>query len=509
MRLATAAQSKEVDRISQAHFHISENQLMEAAGNSAAEHLLQSLQLSNAVDGEGIAFLVGPGNNGGDALVMVRYLQQRQIPCHVFAVGPHQNRSPGFRSQWEKLGCPNFETLPEPGSRAADELLTRLAGFRALVDGIFGVGLNRSLDPELCAWIAAWNRLPVLRFSVDIPTGLNADTGNPQPVAFRADATCTFGLVKPGLLIREGQHFTGHLRCVDIGFPPKAVAEVARTHFALTRGVARRHLPQRTTLSHKASHGHVVVCAGGPGTWGAGVLCARAASRVGAGYITLAGSSAGTDLTDVLPEAMTSDWDPEKLDGRRAYAVGPGLGTGTQTENILAALEEKRVPRVVLDADALTVLARRPRRLPASWILTPHTGELARLLGTTAEAIEKNRWKALDTAVELYGCVILLKGFRSLVASGERRILILSGNSALAKGGSGDVLTGMISGMRAQGLSAIEAVSLGSFLHGFIADLWIQGHSDAALMPSDLLLEIDQAWTVLVGEKNANRVKRS
>ena len=251
---------------------------------------------------------------------------------------------------------------------------------------------------------------------------------------------------------------------------------------------AAKKLPQRPQKTHKGTFGHVLVCAGSVGTWGAGVLSSSSAYRCGAGYVTWASFQRPDKQIKQIPEVLVAKL-PEALKNKRvnSYVVGPGLGTNTKVKKIILALKKQKAKAVILDADALNVLAKSPFALPSDWVLTPHAGELSRLLGVSVKSIEANRKKAVLMAAKKFGCIVLLKGYRTLVAKDKKVFTIKSGNSALAKAGTGDVLSGMIGSFMAQGLSSLDAVLLGAYIHGALADDWIKKHDPISLKAMDLV----------------------
>jgi NAD(P)H-hydrate epimerase len=270
-----------------------------------------------------------------------------------------------------------------------------------------------------------------------------------------------------------------------------------------TERIAAQLLPDRKLTSNKSTFGHVAVCAGRPGFWGAGALASEAAFRIGAGYVTWASEEPPVKLLRAHPEVLTASIaDIAKNPRINAFVVGPGLGVTDATYELLRDLKRSKVP-VVVDADALTVIAaRKMAPLPRHWILTPHAGEMSRLLERSSEEINQSRFKTVNDAVEKFNCIVLLKGNHSLVANRKTCQIITSGNPALAKAGTGDVLAGFIGGLLAQGLSPIKAATLGAFIHGAVADEWIKSGKDiASLVASDVIHGLPQYLTKLRGEK--------
>lgn len=256
----------------------------------------------------------------------------------------------------------------------------------------------------------------------------------------------------------------------------------------LSRSWAAKSLPKRPQKTHKGSFGHLLVCAGSPGTWGAGVLSSSSAYRCGSGYVTWASFIRPDKQIKQIPEVLIAKL-PEAIKNKRvtAFVVGPGLGVHKKTKKLILDLIKQKAQRVLLDADALTVLAKMKIRLPESWVLTPHSGEMARLLGLSVTAVDSNRRKAVLEAAEKFGCVVLLKGSGTLVAKAGKVYKIPTGNSALAKAGTGDVLSGMIGAFLAQQMDSLKAALLGAYLHGLLADEWVQAKDPISLKAMDLV----------------------
>jgi NAD(P)H-hydrate epimerase len=461
---------------------------MEEAGRKMAELLLRSRHLNPELLAQGALVVAGPGHNGGDARVIARVLGERGVPVSVLAPS-------------------------EFASASVD------AGF--VVDGIFGVGLAREVTGEYRAvveWINAFSG-PV--FAVDIPSGLNAGTGAVMGVAVRATETLTVFPPKVGCYLRKGPEHCGRIRLVKIDFPPEAVAEVARDYFLMEARHARAWLPRRSASANKTKFGRAYIVAGAPGKWGAAVLSLRAAFRAGAGYVvhSFAAGSGGAqkepatkrscDVTNPLaemlseiPEAMSVSLArlPAEVASQKLSAVGLGPGAGFSAEILrtMKSLASGSVP-VVLDADALTVLSKNFFKLPRNWIVTPHAGELSRLIGWSTERIEGDPLAAAKACWQKLGCTVVLKGLYTAVVSGDsgRVVIVPRGNVALAKAGTGDVLTGLITGFLAQGLHPVKAALLAVYVHGFAAELWVRKSSVASFTASDLIAILPQAMKAL------------
>jgi NAD(P)H-hydrate epimerase len=459
--------------------------LMENAGRSAAQ-VLQRLHPRGAVVG-----LVGSGNNGGDALVLLRTLAAWGRPVAGVLVADREDGT--LLHGWSL-------DLREDGE-LEDEGWARLLDGAVVVDGILGTGVRgapRERQARAIERVNAAGR-PVL--SIDIPSGVDSATGSVPGAAIRAATTVAFGAPKLGSLLHPGRAHAGRLVAVEMGFPPldslEAGARVA------TPAWARSRLPVREPDTHKNAVGRLLVVAGGQGMAGAAIMAVRAGFRAGAGYVQVTSDPTNRAiLQGAVPEAV---WvDPETdgaledaLGSTDAVAAGPGLGTGEAAEELLRRVLEVGEAPLVLDADGLNLAAAgRTASLPAvarrrPLLLTPHPGEMARLVNHSVGAVAEDRVTAAREAAHRWGCVVLLKGAPSLVASpGEPVAVDAMGSSDLAVAGMGDVLTGAAGGLLAQGLSPGEAGPVALYLTGRAARLAGRG---AGLTPADVVRRLAEA----------------
>jgi len=487
MRLATTEQMHEIDGLSMKVYGLTSDVLMEAAGTLAA----RELQLSYFPElGRGAtSILCGPGNNGGDGLVVARHLHSQGFRnLTVYYLGRSSKQSEAFKLQLKRAELSGFRLVNlNRQMQKADAIKSSYL----IIDALFGIGLSKAITGDYLTLIEKANSVKCPKVSLDIPSGLDGNCGQVLGAAIRADMTLTFGLAKPGFFVGEGPSHVGKLRTLSIGFPPEALRGVATTRFLFTEKLARRYLPKRGDTDNKSDHGRLMIVAGSEGTWGAGVLASHAAFRMGTGYVYWASHTSPLAELKSAPEVMVRDLgDPEIWQKGRfqAWVVGPGLGTGRATADLLIKLKAQRIERVLVDADALQVAVKEKLfPFPVSWVITPHSGELARILGVDAVEIEKDRFHAALEAAKKTGCFVLLKGYRSIVASGDRAMIINAGNSALAKAGTGDVLAGMIGALLAQGLDTLQATATGAFLHGRLADEWLRkGLHRSSLLASDI-----------------------
>ncbi|RME15382.1 MAG: NAD(P)H-hydrate dehydratase [Bdellovibrio sp.] len=481
MRLATVEQSRKIDQQTEELYGISGEVLMESAGSIACREIVQSFfpELKKGLT----AIVCGPGNNGGDGLVVARHLHSsgyRNIV--VFVVGKEKGSSL-FQKQWKRMELYGIRFVDVGQS---PEKLSQLFSAQLVIDALLGTGLQRPVEGLWLKVIDTINAVKVPVVSLDTPSGLNCDRGIIEGAAVRAYMTLTFGLAKPGFFTADGPHCIGKLRILPIGYSHEVLRSIATTHFAFTERLARRYLVAHKDRTNKYSHGKLLVIAGSEGMWGAGVLASVSGYRVGAGHVTWVSFEKPLEGLVEAPEVLTGELSEiSDFSSYQAVIVGPGLRKTPELITLLQQLKSQQ-PRVVVDAGALDACAEL-LPLPASWVLTPHAGELSRLIGWEAPRIESHRYEAALYAAEKMGAHVLLKGFRSILAQKGRAMVIASGNSALAKAGTGDVLAGMVGGLYAQGLEPVQATATAAYLHGRMADEWVRsGFHKNALTASDL-----------------------
>lgn len=491
----SAEQVRQADAHTIAHEPIASIDLMERASTACFERL-QALYPSGRV-----LVVAGPGNNGGDGLALARLLHQagREVQVALLATGPC---SPDNRTNQERV-------------RKAGAVLTEVAGEKdippgprgtVIVDALFGTGLSRPLTGVAKALVQAMNRSGLPIVSIDLPSGLFAEDNGPNdPEAIvRAAVTFTFEVPKLALLLRDNAPFSGRVEVLPIGLDADFIRGLACRIGVLQPQDLQRLLRPRMAVGHKGDFGHALLIAGSKGMLGAAVLAASAAVRSGAGLVTTHVPNDETDLLHAaVPESLVSlDADPDrttalpKLDKASAVGIGPGLGTDPRTAPVLKLLiQEARVP-LVLDADALNILAGHRTwlaYLPQDTILTPHPKEFDRLFGASSSSYER-LMKARDMAVK-HGLCIVLKGAPSATCDRSGQIVFNdTGNAGMAKGGSGDVLTGLLTGLRAQGYSAQASCWLGNHLHGLAGDLVAGRLGMDGMTPMDLAKELPYAW---------------
>ena len=482
--------------------------LMENAGRAVAEAVRHIL---GHVSGKKIVVLAGPGNNGGDGLVAARYLHDWGAGVGLYLCAQRPADDSNLKLALER-SIALIEAEKDENLAGLDSLLNPA---EAVIDAVFGTGQSRPISgiyQRVLTRVAEVKRArPTLKVvALDLPSGLNADSGAADPVTLFADYTVTLGLPKRGLYTPSGAGRAGEVVLADIGIPPELTHNL--TTELITSAWARSVLPRRSVVAHKGSFGKVLVVAGSINYVGAAYLAASGAMRVGAGLVTLATARSlqpilASKLVETtylpLPEAapgiIASSASRMVLAALKDYDVllmGSGLGPSVPVkEFILRVLSGMKEPAgMVLDADVLNTLAGKSnwwQRLPFDAILTPHPGEMARLCRLTAEEVQADRiGLALKKAAE-WGKTVVLKGAYTVIAAPDGRCRVSpAANAGLASAGTGDVLAGIISGLLAQGMSLFDAASLGVYLQAEAAEAVRNRLGDAGMIASDLLPEL-------------------
>jgi hydroxyethylthiazole kinase-like uncharacterized protein yjeF len=440
-----------------------EPSLMERAGRAAAEEAFRLI-----MDRSGpVLIACGPGNNGGDGFVMARRLLQAKRSVTVAFAGDFEKLPADARAAytaWRDAGGEVTSELPPPPAE----------GWALVADALFGIGLGRPVENHYADWIHALNALPVPRIAVDIPSGLDADTGRILGTAFRATHTLTFMALKPGLLTLNGPDHAGSLIVRNLDIVP-GTYQPADGHL-VQPGLFRDQLRPRLYNTHKGSYGHVGVIGGAPGMTGAALLAGRAALKLGAGRVFIGLIDQHAPAVDPCqPEIILRPSDLI-LEQASVLAVGPGLGRSVMATSLLERAIASKLP-LVLDADGLNLLAIEPGLHPrlsartAPTLLTPHPAEAGRLLGTSVTAVQADRVQSALTLATRYNALVVLKGCGSVIALPDGRWFInTSGHPGMATAGMGDVLTGLIASLLAQGWPAEPALVAAVHMHGAAAD---------------------------------------
>ena len=516
MKIVTAAQMQTLDRRAISESHIPSLVLMERAGEAVVEQLERRF---SPLKGKRVTIVCGKGNNGGDGFVVARLLAQKRIIIQIVMLAKPADLSRDARVMHGRL----VRAVKKNVFRTADDpdLLRDVLGSSDLiVDAILGTGLSSAVTGPYEGAIRALNGAGHPVIAVDIPSGLHSDTGSALGTAVRADLTVTLGLPKIGLYIGQGIDHAGTVHVADIGIPASLVDQLESRILLLTREDAKAALPVRKPSSHKGTFGHAGIIAGSVGKTGAAAMAAKAALRVGAGLVTVAIPSSVNDTLEAkLLEAMTIPMPETKartlarssLDRlltfgrtRTAIAIGPGLTTHPETVDLIQELVKRIDKPCVLDADALNALAGKASLLTESKfppILTPHPGEMSRLeIDSSPQSVNADRIGVASRFARERGVLVVLKGARTIIARPDGMTAVCpTGNPGMATAGTGDVLTGMITGFLAQGLSQWDAACTGTYIHGLAGDLAARTVGQAAMIAGDLIEHIPEAVTQTAG----------
>lgn len=514
MKLALAEEMRHLDQSAIAEYRIPGLVLMENAGRGTVDSITKHFgDLSSMT----VLVVVGPGNNGGDGLVIARHILQRGGQPQVFLLVDPSKLSGDAATNLEIIRHLEIPLTVADSPEKVRSLTNCLPGCQLLVDAIFGTGLKRDISGHYAEAVDIINSSTCPVISADLPSGLNSDNGQILGRCVRATLTATYGLAKPGQFIGMGPEVTGTLAIVDISLPPRAIHAAKLATTLLTAAVVAPWLPTRPRTAHKGTFGHLLIVAGSRGKSGAALLCCRGALRSGAGLVSLATPAALADLAvSALPEAMTigllqatahadlADLESigNELPGKTALVLGPGLGKEPATGRLVAELYRLVPQPMVVDADGLNLLVIQGVDLKLAAgprILTPHPGEMVRLTGLTTAEIQADRLATARDFATANHVHLVLKGPGTVIAAPDGQLAInSSGNQLLAAGGSGDVLAGLIGSLLAQGLPPWQATGLGVFGHGLAADrLRNAGNLTLGTLASELADELPGVFSQL------------
>lgn len=494
-----AAQMKAADQYTIQKLEVPSLELME----HAAQACVQVLE-DEKVDLSHVCVVCGSGNNGGDGFAIARILQNNRYSVETFCVGNPEHYTEETQEQMHRLqecGGKIIYGMPQEDS------------YSVIIDAVFGVGLSRKVEGRYRQVIEQMNRMRGTKFAVDIPSGLSATTGCILGCAFKADYTVTFQLKKIGLELSQGRTMAGRVIVPDIGISTDSICEDQEIVWTAGKDIYRKMLPDRPEDSNKGTYGRLLVIAGSKGMAGAAYLNAHAAYMTGAGLVRIYTSSDNREiLQTLLPEAVITtyeEYNKEELLSLLTWAdgvcIGSGLGMSRLSEKILkTVIEYVKVP-CLIDADGLNLLAENKNYLnqmaERRFVITPHMKEMSRLTGISVEELKADRIQILKDFSSRYRITCVLKDSRTLIASEEKGIRMnLTGNSAMAKAGSGDVLAGVISGWMVQGKEAEDAAELGTYIHGLSGDLAKFEKGVYSVMARDLIEYISKALMKLEEE---------
>jgi ADP-dependent NAD(P)H-hydrate dehydratase / NAD(P)H-hydrate epimerase len=530
MKILTASQMQEADRLTTERYGIPSLQLMENAGAGVAEFLRREVPDMNQ---RRIVVLCGKGNNGGDGFVVARRLREMGADPQVFLFAPPDSVRGDASVNLQRWRADRGELQVITDLAAWEAARAALLDAEVIVDALLGTGLTGAVEGLLAQVIADVNaRRPRVRvLAVDTPSGLPSDGAAAAGPVLRADWTVTFTAPKIGQLLSPDCDRVGRLAVRRIGTPPELLEEDERLKLSWLEPGEFRGLPlQRKADSNKGTYGHALIVAGSRGKAGSAALAGIGALRAGAGLVTVATpSDALPTVASFLPELMTAPLEQtdagtvslhnfdynhfaDLAKEKSVVAMGPGLTMQAETQQFVRSVLKDCAAPIVLDADGLNALAASPepilhRKSPAV-VLTPHPGEMARLLGCSIAEVQADRLAAAHKAVEKYGAYVVLKGSHTIVAAPNGRFFINStGNPGMATAGTGDVLTGILAGLTAQfGIKDwAHVIGLGVYLHGLAGDLAAQRFGEAPMTASDLLRAIPAAYARLLADWEEQR----
>jgi len=509
MKLVTSEEMRRIDRKAIEEIGIPSIVLMENAGLKVADAIEKKY---GPLKGKYVYIFAGSGNNGGDGMVVARHLFNQKVKAKIFLLAEKKNIKGDAATNLaitEKMGIPMRE-ITSPAFM--ESLEKELAKADIVVDALLGTGAKGAPRGLMKKVIDLINKHSKNTVAVDIPTGVDADRGEVRGEAIKAEYTVSLAYPKRGLYLYPGMDYAGEIEIADIGIPTGLEEDKINSELLTLAGISKK-LFFRKPSSHKGSFGHLLVIAGSPGMTGAASLTALSALRVGAGLVTLGipedlNPILETKLTEVMTLPLPQSKDKtlcregfEKIKDFsqkcKAMAIGPGISSTKQTKELISTIIDQLDIPLVIDADGINVLAGELsllKKYKASLIITPHPGEMSRLVGASIEEIQKDRIGFTMALARRIGAIVVLKGARTVIASKEGNSWVnLTGNPGMATGGSGDILTGIIGGLLTQKLSSLEAAKTGVYLHGYAADLAAQKKGEISLIASDTLETIPEA----------------
>ncbi len=517
MRIVTAKEMRSIDERATTEFGIPSLILMENAGRGICDVIEEYFEL----EGLKVLIVAGKGNNGGDGFVIARHLKNRGAVVTTILLANKKEIKGDARTNLEILERSGIEvkTVTEPATLKSK--MKEMKTVDLVVDAIFGTGFSGKPEGIFKEAIKLINQTESFVVAVDLPSGVSAEDGSAQGDAVEADVTVTMCLLKRGHFLYPARSLCGDIWVGDIGIPYHKI-ESEGTLFLLTDTEIQSLLPTRPPAGHKGTFGKVLVIAGSRGYTGAAALTSLAALKIGAGLVRLGipeplANPLETKLTEVvkIPLAATAaetfalpgyDRIAELLADSDVLALGPGIGVHPETKKLVEKiLVNAKIP-VVLDADGINALAGKTElfaKIKAPLVISPHPGELSRLINQTADEIDKDRIEVAQKTAQVFNTFLVLKGAPTVIADPSGTAFINpTGNSGLASGGSGDVLTGFIAGLIAQGLTPLAAAKVGVYLHGVCADQAVEDKTEYALIASDLLDYLPKAIKSILENQN-------
>ncbi|WP_054692273.1 bifunctional ADP-dependent NAD(P)H-hydrate dehydratase/NAD(P)H-hydrate epimerase [Syntrophomonas palmitatica] len=504
MKLLYAQEMREIDRRASSEYDIPSIILMENAGLRVVEVVEEML---GDPRNKRVVVLAGKGNNGGDGLVAARHLINCGAQVETFLLGNENELTPDAGRNFAILSKMKADIFPLLEETDLDNLMLSLLASDIIVDAIYGIGFKGSLNDFVAQVVRMvnWCRAPVV--AVDIPSGVEADTGKVHGEAIQAAHTVSFALPKVGLVLEPGKEYVGTLSVADISIPRALLEDQALTTNLINEAMVAPWLNPRHPDSHKGSYGHTLVVGGSLGLSGAVIMSSMAALRCGSGLVTAAIPESILPIVEnAMVEVMTTPLSEtgqmsialealpaiENLLGTASVcAIGPGMSRYTEAGAIVRSVLQKAGIPVIIDADGLNALAKdtsilKNRQIPI--VLTPHPGEMARLIGKSIEEVQSDRIQLTRTMAKEWGVSVVLKGNKTVVANPWGEVYVnITGNPGMATAGSGDVLTGIIAGLIAQGVNPHQAACAGVYLHGLAGDKAAEYKGERGLIAGDLI----------------------
>lgn len=509
MKIVTTAEMRRIEQVAIEEYGIPSIVLMENAG---VEVVRQMESIMGSLYNKKISIFAGTGNNGGDGYVVARHLYNKGAKVKVFLIGTTAAVKKDALLNLQIITNMGIDVLEVTSEHDWDNVKIAMTFTDFLLDALLGVGFTGQLKNLMYQVVESINKSNKQIIAIDVPSGVDADTGQIRGMAVKANHTISFSLPKQGLLLYPGASFVGDLHVADIGIPRVLLTDSNIQQNMITSADVGQLFTNRQPDAHKGSCGKVLVIAGSRGLSGAAVLAADAALRSGAGVVTLGVAEGLHHIMEAkLTEVMTSPLAEAEIGfvGEKAYneitklslnsdvvAIGPGLGRHEETLSVIRQVIRNVEKPLVIDADALyalidnTAILIEAKSMP---VLTPHPGEMARLVGLTSEEVNQDRvYIARQAAIE-WGSIVILKGARTVVAFPDGEVYInISGNAGMATAGAGDVLTGVIAGLIGQGLSSHEAALAGVYIHGLAGDIVARGGM-IGMIASDLIVALPAA----------------
>jgi NAD(P)H-hydrate epimerase len=489
MKILSAQQIKQWDAYTIEHEPITSIDLMERAATACTKWLIENHLTKNDV-----RIFCGKGNNGGDGLAIARLSMSKNIHPIIYILETDRKGSDDFETNLYRLQVLNAAIFFIQNENDFPNIQNE----DVIIDALFGAGLNRPLQGIVAALVNHINQSQVNIIAIDIPSGMYADESSKDNTIVKALHTLTFQQLKLCFLVAENADFFGEVHVLDIRLHPDFLATIDTAFELLSKEKIVSLIIPRTNFSHKGTYGHALLVAGNEGKMGAAILAAKACLRTGVGLLTVSSLKDTMSIIQVaVPEAMavTRTKDIDEIEKYATIGIGPGLGIDNNAQQLLLAILNKHKEPMLIDADALNILSLNKNwldKIHVNSILTPHPKEFERLVGVCANDFER-----MNKAIELskkHPLIIVLKGHRTLIAANGKGYFNTTGNAGMAKGGSGDTLSGMLTALLAQKYNSLDAALIGVYLHGLAGDIALQHQSMESMLPSDMIECIGKAF---------------